>query len=49
MGYRRVNSFNNRNSLTYIQADHAVLGFEYITASSSKLTVEAYYKKYENY
>ena len=49
MGYRRDNSFYNRNSLTYIQADHAVLGFEYITASSSKLTVEAYYKKYENY
>ena len=50
LGYKENGEFINRNNnVTYIQADHAVAGIEYITASSSKITVEAYYKKYNNY
>lgn len=50
LGYKENGEFINRNNnVTYIQADHAVAGIEYITASSSKITVEAYYKKYNDY
>jgi hypothetical protein len=49
LGYRENNTLFNRDVVDYIQADHAVLGLEYITASSSKITLEGYYKKYSNY
>ena len=49
LGYREADVLFNQGNVDYIQADHAVLGLEYITASSSKLTLEAYYKKYSNY
>ena len=49
LGYREADVLFNQENVDYIQADHAVLGLEYITASSSKLTLEAYYKKYSNY
>ena len=49
LGYREADVLFNQANVDYIQADHAVLGLEYITASSSKLTLEAYYKKYSNY
>jgi hypothetical protein len=49
LGYREADVLFNQGNVDYIQADHAVLGLEYITASSSKLTLEAYYKIYSNY
>lgn len=49
LGYRENDFLFNKGNVDYIQADHAVFGFEYITASSSKLTLEGYYKKYSNY
>ena len=49
LGYREADVLFNQGNVDYIQADHAVLCLEYITASSSKLTLEAYYKKYSNY
>ncbi len=40
---------NRKNSLTYIRSNHFVAGFEWIPNSSSKFTVEGFYKLYNNY
>lgn len=50
MGYQENGVFiNKENDITYIQNDQVVAGFEYNTASSSKISIEGYYKKYDNY
>ena len=51
MGYRDNdgNLVNKENGITYIQSDHIVGGLEYNPTKYSKITVEGFYKKYDNY
>lgn len=40
---------NKTNNLQYIQADHVVGGFEWMPSNSSRVTLEGFYKIYNNY
>ncbi|MFZ5971428.1 MAG: TonB-dependent receptor [Bacteroidota bacterium] len=42
------NTFVNKGA-TYIQSDHLVTGLEYLLTESSRITVEGFLKKYDNY
>ncbi len=39
----------NKPGLTYIRADHLVAGVEWLPGSESKISLEGFYKKYNNY
>ncbi len=39
----------NKATLTYVQSDHFVAGVEWLPDSESKLSVEGFLKKYDNY
>ncbi len=51
MGYRDNdgNLVNKENGITYIQSDHIVGGIQYNPTKYSKITVEGFYKKYDDY
>ncbi|MGB5323017.1 TonB-dependent receptor [Lutimonas sp.] len=51
MGYRDndENLVNKDNGITYIQSDHIVAGVQYNPTRYSKISVEGFYKKYDNY
>lgn len=50
LGYREDGVLiNKQNEVSYIRNNHLVAGFEYNTASRSKISVEGYYKYYQNY
>ena len=50
MGYRDNNNYLlNQNDLTYINNKHIVLGLETNPGNFSKVTLEGFYKKYDNY
>lgn len=51
MGYRDSNDLlaNKENNITYIQADHYIAGLEYNPSLLSKVTLEGFYKTYDNY
>ncbi len=50
LGYQDMGTFvNKENGVKYIRSNHLVAGLEFNTASSSKITVEGYYKQYGNY
>lgn len=51
LGYRLPDGslVNKNNNLKYIQADHFVAGFEWIPNNKSRITVEGFYKLYNNY
>ena len=51
MGYRNNNNelINKKNNLSYINNNHIVLGIETNPGNFSKLTIEGFYKKYNNY
>ncbi len=51
LGYRDAagSLVNQNNGLQYIRADHFVLGAEYRTKSSSRFTLEGFYKAYSRY
>lgn len=51
MGFRdnEGNLVNRNNNITYIRADHLVAGLEFRPSSFSKITLEGFYKKYDNY
>ncbi len=51
MGYRDNNDLlaNKENNITYIQADHYIAGLEYNPSLLSKVTLEGFYKTYNNY
>ncbi|MEM1218882.1 MAG: TonB-dependent receptor, partial [Bacteroidota bacterium] len=50
LGYQEDGVLINReNDIRFIQADHLVAGFEWNTATSSKITIEGYYKWYNDY
>lgn len=48
MGYQEGGISVNKE-IDYIRNDQLVAGFEYNTASSSKISIEGYYKRYANY
>ncbi len=41
-------NFSNEDA-AYIQSDHAVLGVEYLLSPTARVTVEGFYKRYEDY
>ena len=51
MGYRDSEGtlVNKENGITYIQNDHLVGGLEFNPTPYSKITLEGFYKKYDNY
>lgn len=50
LGYQEDGALvNKENDVSYIQSTHFVGGLEYNTASSSKITLEGYYKAYSDY
>ena len=51
MGYRNSSNelINKNNSLTYINNKHLVFGIETNPGNFSKITLESFYKKYDNY
>ncbi len=51
LGYQDENGnfVNKENGVSYIRNTHFVGGLEWNTASNSKITVEGFYKKYDNY
>lgn len=51
LGYRDNfnNLINKENDLTFIKADHAVLGFEYRRTENSRITLEGFFKSYTDY
>ncbi len=50
MGYKdEEGSMVNKSRLQYIQSDHIVAGVEWLPNTDSKLSIEGFYKKYNNY
>lgn len=51
LGYRDSANVlvNKQNKVTYITNDHLIAGFEYNTSVNTKITVEGFYKVYNNY
>lgn len=51
LGYRNNNGelVNKANNVKYIQADHYVLGLGYKPNEETKITLEGFYKDYDNY
>lgn len=51
MGYRNNNNelVNRENGLKYMQADHFVAGFEFLTRFNAKVSVEGFLKLYDQY
>ncbi len=51
LGYRDNSNIlvNKENKVTFIKADHIVGGFEYDPTQYSKISIEGFYKKYNNY
>jgi hypothetical protein len=51
LGYRDNSNVlvNKENKLTFIRADHIVGGFEYVPNQYSKISIEGFYKDYNNY
>ncbi|MRT94476.1 TonB-dependent receptor [Ancylomarina sp. 16SWW S1-10-2] len=48
LGYKENDVFLNKN-INYTQSDHYVLGIERILGPSSNISVEGFYKRYEDY
>ena len=48
LGYGLNNNFQNQDA-EYILCDHAVLGLEYNPSNYSKITLESFFKQYDNY
>jgi hypothetical protein len=51
MGFRdnAGNLVNRDNGVTYIQSDHLVAGLQYVFPSNTKVSIEGFYKVYDNY
>lgn len=50
LGYQEDGKFVNKdNGIDYIQNQHLVAGLEWNTAANSKITLEGYYKAYNDY
>lgn len=48
LGYGLNNNYSNQDA-EYIQSKHAILGVEYKPSNYSRITVESFYKTYQNY
>ncbi|MEM9930490.1 MAG: TonB-dependent receptor, partial [Bacteroidota bacterium] len=50
MGYQEEGKFiNKENGLDYLSNQHFVAGLEWNTSSNAKVTLEGYYKRYQDY
>lgn len=51
LGYRDANNIlvNKENDIRYISADHLIAGLEYRPSNRSLITLEGFYKSYQNY
>jgi hypothetical protein len=51
LGYRNIYGIleNKENGITYIRADHVVAGFELRPSENSIVSIEGFYKQYNNY
>lgn len=51
MGFRNNEGelVNRDNGVSYIQSDHLVAGLQYVFPSNTKVSVEGFYKVYDNY
>jgi hypothetical protein len=51
LGFRDSNGtlVNKENNITYIRADHIVAGVEFLPSRDSRITLEGFYKIYDNY
>lgn len=50
LGYQEDGKFiNKENGIAYLRNSHIVAGLEWNTASNAKISLEGYYKAYENY
>lgn len=49
LGFQEGNVFVNRHSLKYFRNTHFVGGFEFNGKNNLRITLEGYYKKYNNY
>lgn len=51
LGYQDAagNLVNQDNGIRYIQSDHIVAGVEFLPATNTKISVEGFYKMYDNY
>ncbi len=51
LGYRNNENIlvNRSNGLQYMQADHFVAGFEFLTKTNGKVSIEGFYKLYNQY
>ncbi|MFA7686885.1 MAG: TonB-dependent receptor [Moheibacter sp.] len=49
LGYQEQGNYTNQKTLEYIRNTHLVGGFEYNGKSNLRITVEGYFKQYENY
>lgn len=49
MGYRFEGELVNRDNLKYIRSAHITGGVEWNTGTSSRISVESYFKRYSNY
>lgn len=49
LGFQNNDGIYTNQDAKYILSDHAVLGMEYLLNKSSRLTVEGFYKRYDNY
>jgi hypothetical protein len=49
LGYQENGAFVNKNTTKYIRNTHFVAGVEYNTKTDTKISIEGYYKSYDNY
>jgi hypothetical protein len=49
LGYTENGEFANKDRVSYIRSSHLVAGLEYYTKTNTKISVEGYFKYYQNY
>ncbi len=49
LGYQENDELVNQDRVDFIEATHVVAGLEYNTKTNSKITLEGFYKLYDNY
>lgn len=50
MGYKEGDEFVNKNNdIDYISSKHVVAGVDYLTNTNTKIALEGFYKKYDDY
>lgn len=49
LGYKENDEFVNRDRLSYIRCTHLIGGLEWLAGKNSRITLEGFYKNYDNY